>query len=133
MLVALGYCHDVWASPAAVHRCLSIGSRAHRLSTCSVQALQPRHEAPASRLLVGFQFSDLALNPHSPHWKVDSQPLNHQGNPYIPFLNWGRVDLGEGNGNPLHYSYLENSRQDSPRTEELGDLLSIGLQRVRYD
>ena len=40
---------------------------------------------------------------------------------------WGRSP-GEGNGNPFHYSCLEN-----PRTEELGRIQSMGLQRVRYD
>ena len=35
---------------------------------------------------------------------------------------------GEGNGNPLQYSCLENSR-----TEEPGQLQSMGWQRVRHD
>ena len=35
---------------------------------------------------------------------------------------------GEGNGNPLQYSCLENSR-----TEELGRLQSMGSQRVGHD
>ena len=35
---------------------------------------------------------------------------------------------GEGNGNPLQYSYLENSV-----TEEPGGLQSMGLQRVGHD
>ena len=35
---------------------------------------------------------------------------------------------GEGNGNPLQYSCLEN-----PWTEEPGRLQSMGLQRVRHD
>ena len=34
---------------------------------------------------------------------------------------------GEGNGNPLQYSYLENS------TEETGGLQFMGLQRVTHD
>ena len=36
--------------------------------------------------------------------------------------------LGEGNGNPLQYSCLEN-----PWTEEPGGLQSIGSQRVKHD
>ena len=36
--------------------------------------------------------------------------------------------LGEGNGNPLQYSYLEN-----PCTEEHGRLQSMGLPRVGHD
>ena len=36
--------------------------------------------------------------------------------------------LGEGSGNPLQSSCLEN-----PRTEESGGLQSIGSQRVRHD
>ena len=39
---------------------------------------------------------------------------------------WGRSP-GEGNGNPLQYSCLEN-----PRTEEPGGLQSMGLQRVGH-
>jgi len=35
---------------------------------------------------------------------------------------------GEGNGNPLQYSYLEN-----PWTEESGRLRSMRSQRVRHD
>ena len=34
---------------------------------------------------------------------------------------------GEGNGNPLQYSHLENS------TEETGGLQFMGLQRVTHD
>ena len=40
---------------------------------------------------------------------------------------WGRYP-GEGNGNPLWYSCLEN-----PRTEEPGGLQSVALLRVRHD
>ena len=36
---------------------------------------------------------------------------------------------GEGNSNPLQYSYLKNF----PRTEEPGGLQSLGMQRVGYD
>ena len=35
---------------------------------------------------------------------------------------------GEGNGNPLQYSYLENATDREP-----GRLQSMGLQRVRQD
>ena len=34
---------------------------------------------------------------------------------------------GEGNGNPLQYSCLEN-----PRVEKPGGLQSMGLQRIRH-
>ena len=40
---------------------------------------------------------------------------------------WGRPP-GEGNGNPLQYSCLEN-----PMDEEPGGLQSMGLQRVRHN
>ena len=40
---------------------------------------------------------------------------------------WGRPP-GEGNGNPLQYSCLEN-----PMDEEPGGLQSMGLQRVGHD
>ena len=36
--------------------------------------------------------------------------------------------LGEGNGNPLQYSCLENSRK-----EESGGLPSMELQRIKHD
>ena len=36
--------------------------------------------------------------------------------------------IGEGNGNPLQYSCLENPREGEP-----GGLLSMGLHRVRHD
>ena len=36
--------------------------------------------------------------------------------------------IGEGNGNPLQCSYLEN-----PRDREPGGLMSMGSHRVRYD
>ena len=53
-----------------------------------------------------------------------------------PPTNAGGVDLipgsgrssGEGNGNPLQYSCLEN-----PWTEEPGGLQSMESQRVRYN
>ena len=38
------------------------------------------------------------------------------------------ISPGEGNGNPLQYSCLENLQ-----TEEPGRLQSIGSQRVGYD
>jgi len=46
---------------------------------------------------------------------------------------WGLIpgsgrSPGEGNGNPLQYSCLEN-----PWTEEPGGLQTIGLQRVGHD
>ena len=41
----------------------------------------------------------------------------------------GRVP-GEGNGNPLQYSCLENPMD---RTEEPGGLQSMGWQRVQHD
>ena len=34
-------------------------------------------------------FLDQGLNACPPHWQADSQPLNHQGGPLCPFLNWG--------------------------------------------
>ena len=41
-------------------------------------------------------------------------------------LRSGR-DPGEGNGNPLQYLCLQNSRDWIPGTEELGNLQSMGL------
>jgi len=34
-------------------------------------------------------FLDQGLNACPLHWQADSQPLNHQGGPLCPFLNWG--------------------------------------------
>ena len=44
------------------------------------------------------------------------------------FDPWDRSCLGEGNGNPLQYSCLENSRTEKP-----DGLQFMGLQRVGYD
>ena len=44
---------------------------------------------------------------------------------YVPF-KW--IEFGEGNGNPLQYSCLEN-----PRDGGLGGLLSMGSHWVRQD
>ena len=56
---------------------------------------------------------------------VKNVPANAGDAGSIPGL--GRSS-GEGNGNPLQYSCLEN-----PWTEEPGRLQSMGLQRVRHD
>ena len=56
---------------------------------------------------------------------VKNLPANEGDTDSIPGL--GRSS-GEGNGNPLQYSCLEN-----PWTEEPGGLRSIGSQRVGYD
>ena len=41
-------------------------------------------------------------------------------------INLNRI-IGEGNGNPLQYSCLEN-----PMSEEPGELQFMGLQRVKH-
>ena len=46
----------------------------------------------------------------------------------IIIFNYGSIILGEGNGNPLQYSCLEN-----PWTEEPGRLQSMGSLRVGHD
>ena len=56
---------------------------------------------------------------------VKNPPANAGDTVLIP--GTGRSP-GEGNGNPLQYSCLEN-----PWTEEPGGLQSIGWQTVRYD
>ena len=43
-------------------------------------------------------------------------------------FNFSLSCIGEGNGNPLQWSCLEN-----PRDGEPGGLLSMGLHRVRHD
>ena len=55
---------------------------------------------------------------------VKNPPANAGDASLIP--GSGRT-LGEGNGNPLQYSCLEN-----PMAEEPSGLQSVGLQRVRY-
>ena len=82
-------------------------------------------------------------------WVVESA-CNAGDTGSIP--GWGRCP-GEGNGNPLQYSCLENPRQERgerllaavgfmlispsvwkiPWTDEPGRLQSMGSQRVRYD
>ena len=44
------------------------------------------------------------------------------------YFTHGSVYIGEGNGNPLQYSCLEN-----PGTGEPGGLLSMGSHRVGHD
>jgi len=57
---------------------------------------------------------------------VGNESTCNAGNPgSIP--GWGRSP-GEGHGNPLQYSCLEN-----PWTEEPGGLQSVGSQRVGHD
>ena len=56
---------------------------------------------------------------------VKNLPANEGDTDSIPGL--GRSS-GEGNGNPLQYSCLEN-----PWTEEPGGLQSMGSQRVGHD
>ena len=58
-----------------------------------------------------------------------------------PSANAGDIGLirgsgrspGEGNGNPLQYSCLENPMEESQWTEEPGSLQSLGSQRVEHD
>ena len=49
------------------------------------------------------------------HWQEDSSPLRHLGSPCVHGDSWvrrspgeGYGNLGEGHGNPLQYSCLEN-------------------------
>ena len=61
-----------------------------------------------------------------PRWLSGKESACSAGDPgSIPRL--GRSP-GEGNGNPLQYSCLEN-----PLTEEPSGLQSMGLERVRHD
>ena len=82
-------------------------------------------------LLNSFLVSILKGFPDSP---VGKESVCNAGGPgLIP--GWGRSP-GEGNGNPLQYSYLENSMERGAWrawTEEPGGLQSIGLQRVGHD
>ena len=58
--------------------------------------------------------------------KKKNLPANAEDMGLIP--EWGR-SLGEGNGNPLQYSCLENCRD----RDEPGGLQSMRLQRVGHD
>ena len=55
---------------------------------------------------------------------VKNSPANAGDSGWIP--GWGRV-LGEGNGNPLQYCFLENLMDRAWRA------LSMGLQSIRHD
>ena len=70
---------------------------------------------------VAFLFSRGSSPPRSPTLQVDSLPASHQGSPggsdsKVSAYNAGDTDSvpglgrspGEGNGNPLQYSCLEN-------------------------
>ena len=48
------------------------------------------------------------------------------------YFHFSLLCIGEGNGNPLQYSCLENPR-DSGIPEDPGGLPSLGLHRVRHD
>ena len=62
---------------------------------------------------------------------IKNPPVNIGDVGSIPRL--GRSP-GEGNGNPLQYSCLENSNiQNSPDRGAWCELLSMGLQRIRHD
>ena len=61
---------------------------------------------------------------------VKNLPVNAEDLGSIPGL--GRSP-GEGNGNPLQYSCLENSTDCSPPCSPTGGLASMQLQRVRHD
>ena len=55
-------------------------------------------------------FPDQGSNPGPLHWQADSLPLDHQGSLVIYFICSSVVVCvcGEGNGNPLQYSCLQN-------------------------
>ena len=73
-------------------------------------------------------------------WKHYLSELKGGNNPNIHQLIYGQVKCGEGNGNPLQCSCLENPRDGGawcawriPGTGEPGGLLSVGSHRVGHD
>ena len=58
-----------------------MGSRARGLCSCGSRAQQLRRRGLVALQHVGSQFPDQGSNPNPLHWKVDSQPLDHQGSP----------------------------------------------------
>ena len=60
-----------------------------------------------------------------PGGSVGEESARNAGDP-VSVLGWGRFP-GEGNGNPLQYSCLENPM------EEPGGLQSMGSQRIGHD
>ena len=66
--------------------------------------------------------------PLSPALQVDSLTLSHQGNPKINYIQLKKNPPGEGNGNPLQYSHLEN-----PMDIVVWQAMSMGRQRVGHN
>ena len=110
-----------------------------------LRIFNPHHRCPFGYLKnnsVPYPLSKVAIHPNSPR-KI---PLINSGHDIVVFLSGSEVkasasnvgDLGsipgsgrspgEGNGNPLQYSCLEN-----PWTEEPGGLQSTGSQRIGRD
>ena len=65
---------------------------------------------------------------------LSKRPCGSDGKEYacnagdLSSSSWSGRSPGEGNGNPLQYSCLENLRAEEP-----GGLQSMGSQRVRHD
>ena len=61
---------------------------------------------------VGSQFSDQGSNLCSLHWKLEFQPIDHQGSPKTGVADsWVRKTPGEGIGYPLQYSWASHVAQ----------------------
>ena len=137
----------LFGSLVAVHRLLIAVA-----SCCRARAQQLWCNGLSAPLHVGSSWTRDQLALCLLHWQVDSLLLSHQGSPSFSFLRvfrkipWmeehGRLQsmgslgvrhnwatslsrIGEGNGNPLQCSCLENPRDSG--------LLSMGLHRVGHD
>ena len=53
---------------------------AHRLSSCGVGSIAAAHGLSCPTAC-GIPVPRPGLNPRPPHWKADSQPLEHRGSP----------------------------------------------------
>ena len=94
--LGLGFCMRAFSGwgwgRAATLRC---GAQASHCCGCFCCRARTLGTGPSAVVAHGLScstaceiFLDQGLNACPLHWQADSQPLNHQGGPLCPFLNW---------------------------------------------
>ena len=76
-------------------------------------------------------FRTLTPGSSIPHPEISDMPTELSGKPFIYYILLFIYIPGEGNGNPLQYSCLQNP--GGAWTEEPGRLQSLGSQTVEHD
>ena len=126
---------------AAVYGVTQSRTRLKRLSSSSSRLQTTRHLCPCDFpgkntgvscyfLLQGIliQPRDQTHVPLSSALQADSLTLSHQGNSQINYIQLKKNAPGEGNGNPLQYSHLEN-----PMDRGVWQAMPMGWQRVGHN